>query len=257
MGKPIILDGVGQIWTYDASGNLKYQSSKINKVVLNMNGPYDKVFAGNSPYPFHLVQKDRDDKITLEAPQFSTNLFEAGQGATLADGATTISEFEEFVTDATGNYTLLQGATLVASSDEIYDVSVTPYVKYSRVASAPTTTQYTITIAGAIVFGTGNNSKKFLAVYNRNLTASSSAYITANTRTVPFKLIHRANLQDSDTGAVVPVQLTVWKAQATAAFNIDFTRKQATAISVELAVLDGGITTANPSGKVIEFIRAE
>lgn len=255
MGKKVVLDGVGAVFTRNMSGNLKFTSSRINKVTLSMNGPYDKLYAGDSAYPFHLTPKDRDDKITLESPQFSTELFELGQGATTASGSATLDEFEQFVIPAGASYTLAKGATLVASSDELYDAAT--MTKFTRVASAPTAGQYAIGASGVITFNAADAGKKMIAVYKWTTTTSSSAYILPATRTVPFKLVHRANLQDDDTGASVPVQLTVYKCQALGAFTIDQSRKQASAISVELAVLDPGITTDNPSGKTIEFIRVE
>jgi hypothetical protein len=255
--EPIYLIGTGAIWAYDTNGDLRFIGTKGMRVGLALNHSYGMIRAGDSPYPDYIFDQDRDDKITIENAEFDINMFAIMQGASVSKADDVqFDKYEEFALGAgVTSYTLSEGATLVPSSDEIYyrDSGDSYGTKLARVDIAPTAREYQISAAGTITFHADDAGKKYFAIYKHTQDDAISAYLTKDSKTVPFKLVHSFKMHKKDSDDIIYGQLTVFKCQALGAWNLDQQRKQATAPSCELQILDPGITADNPSGKAVEF----
>jgi hypothetical protein len=122
-------------------------------------------------------------------------------------------------------------------------------VQLSRVASAPTALQYSIT-GGVITFGdTTLLGKDVQVFYNFTATAASVASVKTTTKNKPYKLVLWGKAVDDETNLPFDVIITIYKCQMLGTFSVDQTRKSATTSTLDLAVLDANRT----DGKVIDI----
>lgn len=257
MAEPLVFDGVGKIWTRELDGTLKYIDEKVNSVMFAPQFAWNKVFGGESGYPFHLTAQDLQDTLSIEVPRYSPLIAELSQGASTVEGTVSFDENEEAILPSAG-YTIKAIAkfdgTFVAGSDEVYlKTADGKLTKLTRVASAPTALQYAITAAGVITSDAGNTGKNIVVIYKWTTTGTTSEF-TGTRKPKPFKFIHRFELINDRTGQPVQVQLTVHKAIGGGTLNIGATRKTATTSTLALEVLEADITVDNPTGVAAEII---
>lgn len=260
MQEPLVFDGVGTIMMRDTDGKLRLVDEKINSVMFAPQFAWTKVFGGQSGYPFHLTAQDLQDVLTIELPRYSSVLAEISQGAETKTGLSQMDEIEEGILTATG-YTVKgiekYGGTLVNESDEVHLKSSNgELTQLSRVATAPTAEQYTITTHGEITSAAANLNKNIIVTYKRSKEGTSSDF-KGTRRPKPFKFTHRFELINDRTGKPVQVQLTVFKAIGGGTLNVGATRKTPTTSTLNLEVLEAEVTPDNPEGVAATIIFME
>ncbi|MDF2651696.1 MAG: hypothetical protein K0Q73_7501 [Paenibacillus sp.] len=251
--EPIVLDGAGTIWVVQ-NGVLKYVDMKVQKVTATMDFSWEKVMGGDSGYAFHFTAQDLQDKVSIEVPRYSPALAELSQGAETTSGAVTYDDNEEAILAPTTGYTLLNGATLVSESDSVYLRDNGILTPLTRVATAPTAVQYSITAAGAITTNATNDGKTIVALYKWTKTQGTKSSFKGTRRPVPFKFIHRFRLQNGVGGANVPCQFTIYKALGGGSTDISQERKKATKMNMALEIMDPDLTPDNPNRVAAELI---
>lgn len=250
---PIVFDGVGTVWAI-RDGVLKYVDLKIQKVMAAFQFDWQKVMGGDSGYAFHFTAQDLQDKVSIEVPRFSPALAELSQGATTTSGSVTFDDNEEAILAVTTGYTLLNGATLVTLSDSVYLKENGILTALTRVASAPTAVQYAITAGGAITSAVANDGKTIVALYKWTKTAGTKTSLTGTRKPLPFKFMHRFNLQNGVGGALVPCQFTVYKALGGGTIDVSQERKKPSTMNIALEIMEPDLTADNPGRVAAELI---
>lgn len=251
--EPMVFDGVGTIFAI-RNGELKYVDLKVQKVTATMQFDWQKVMGGDSGYAFHYTAQDLQDKVSIEVPRFSPALAELSQGAETVSGAVTFDDNEEAVLLPTDGYTVLNGATLVALSDTVYLKENGILSPLTRVASTPTIGQYSITAAGKITSNASNDGKVIVVVYKWTKSAGTRTGFSGTRRPLPFKFMHRFNLQNGVGGAIVPCQFTIYKALGGGTIDISQERKKPTTMNMSLEIMEPDFTADNPKRVAAELI---
>lgn len=261
MAEPLVFDGVGKIWTRELGGTLRYMDEKINSVMFAPQFTWDKVFGGESGYPFHLTAQDLADTLSIEVPRYSPLLAELSQGSETVQGEVTFDENEEGILSATG-YKIkapdkFEG-TFVSGSEEVYLKSPDgKLTKLEKAATAPTALQYSITADGTITSDEANENSNVVVVFKWKKDQGTKNAFTGTRKPKPFKFVHRFELLNDRTGKMVQVQLTVHKAIGGGTLNVGATRKTPSTNTIQLEVLEADITPDNPEGVAAEIIFSE
>ncbi len=256
--EPIVFDGVGTIQVHGMDGILKYVDDKINKVNFQMQFDWAKVMGGDSGYAFHYTAQDLADKVSLEVPRYSTILTEIGQGGETFTGIVNFDETEEGFLDSTNGYSIKAplkfGGAFVLNSDSVYlkeDGVLTPL---SRTVTAPTATQYAISADGKVTSDASNKNKRIVVVFKWSMQKGTKSGLKGTRKPKPFKFVHRFSLIDDNTGNDVPCQLTIWKALGGGTNDASQERKKATTSTLNLEIMEPGISVENPEGYAAELI---
>lgn len=250
--EPIVFDGVGTIFAL-RDGVLKYVDLKVTKVTASMQFDWQKVMGGDSGYAFHYTAQDLQDKVSIEVPRYSPALAELSQGAETTSGSVTFDDNEEAILAPTDGYTVLNGATLVALSDTVYLKENGVLSPLARAASAPTIAQYSITAGGKITSNASNDGKVIVVVYKWTKAAGTRTGFSGTRRPLPFKFIHRFNLQNGVGGAIVPCQFTVYKALGGGTIDVSQERKKPTTMNMSLEIMEPDLTADNPNRVAAEL----
>lgn len=258
MSEPLVFDGVGKIWTRELDGTLKYIDEKINSVMFAPQFAWEKVFGGESGYPFHLTAQDLADTLSIEVPRYSPLLAELSQGAATEQGEVVFDENEEGILTSAGYQVKAPEkfkGTLVGGSEEIYLKSPDGQLKkLEKAATTPTKDQYSITTDGVVTSDTANDNSNIIVVYKWKKDKGTRNGFTGTRKPKPFKFIHRFELTNDRTGEPVQVQLTVYKAIGGGTLNVGATRKTPSTSTLALEVLEPDITPDNPNGYAAEII---
>jgi hypothetical protein len=251
---PLVFDGVGTVLAINPDGSLKYIDLKVNKVTAQMQFDWEKVMGGDSGYAFHYTAKDLADKVSIEVPRFSPALAELSQGAVTVAGSTDFDDSEEFIlTSATTGYTLTapaaNGGTFKATSDKVYvrDTATSILTPLTRVASAPTASEYAITTGGLITSNASNDGKQLLAIFKWTITAGTTTGFKGTRRPTQFKFIHRFKLVNDRNGANVPCQFTIFKALGGGTTDVTQERKKPSMMNISLEIMEPDLTADNPN----------
>lgn len=226
---------------------------RLNKITVGIAANQQRVYGGTSKYAFHLSEQDAESNVQLENALMDFNQLLAATGATLSAGSTVVPMVEKLAVTGT-TATLSKGASLVASSEKVIVASkdhVNAGVQLSRVASAPTALQYSITAAGVITFGDATLTGKDVRVfYNYTATNASVASVKTTTKNKAYKFVAYGKAIDDETNTPFNCIIIIYKAQMLGTFTIDQQRKSATANTLDLAILDPN----RADGKVIDII---
>lgn len=256
--EPLVFDGVGRLWTYDEDGNLQYNDDKINSVTFQPSFNWNNVFGGESGLPFHLTAQDLADKLSIEVPRYSPSLAKISQGADNNRGDQVMDEFEDgFFTENGYQLEAMKtfGGSLVEDSVEVWVAVDDSEVrkKLERVATSPTTEQYTVDTDGLIKSAAANKDKPFSVTFKRNTSGSLTGF-SGKRRPTPIKLIHRFELLNDVTRKPVQIQLTVYRCVGMGTLDATAQRKNATTTTLEMQILDPPKTPDNPKGYAATMI---
>lgn len=261
MAEPLVFDGVGKIWTRELGGTLKYIDEKINSVMFAPQFAWEKVFGGESGYPFHLTAQDLADTLSIEVPRYSPLLAELSQGAATEQREVTFDENEEGILTASGYKVKAPekfGGAFIANSEEVYLKSPEGVLtKLVKAATTPTAEQYSITADGTITSDSANENSNIIVVFKWKKEKGTINGFTGTRKPKPFKFVHRFELINDRTGNPVQVQLTVYKAIGGGTLNVGATRKTPSTSTLALEVLEPDITSDNPNGYAAEIIFSE
>jgi hypothetical protein len=256
--EPLVFDGVGTVWTHALDGTLKYIDNKVNKVMLQMQLNWQNVMGGDSGYAFHYTAQDLQDKVSFDVPRYSPIIAEMAQGADTISGSVTFDENEDGILLPTDGYTVKApakfGGTIVALSDEVYLNSNGVLTPLTRVASAPTATEYAIDVSGKITSAVANDGKPIFVVFKWTMTQGTRNGFTGTRRPKPIKFLHRFTLINDKTGLDVPCQLTIWKALGGGTLDATQERKKANVSTISLEIMEPDKTADNPNGYAAELI---
>jgi hypothetical protein len=251
--KQWVVDDISNAALFDESDNPVAFFERLTKMTLSIDAKQNRVYGGASKYAFHLTEQDAESGIQLENAELDFNMLLAATGAELATGSVAVPFFEKLTVAAGGTVTPSKAAVLVAETDKVIVVSkdhTAAGKQLERVSATPTALQYTIA-AGIITLGDATLVGKDVRVFGSYTSvASTSASITTTTRNKSYKFVAYGKALDDSTEEWFDVTIVIYKAKMLGTFTIDQQRKNATANTLELAVLD-----ANRSdGKVIDII---
>jgi hypothetical protein len=251
--EPLVFDGVGTVFAINPDSTLKYVDLKVTKVTAQMQFNWQNVMGGDSGYAFHYTAQDLQDKVSIEVPRFSPALAELSQGAATTSGAVTFDENEEGILAPTTGYTLLKGTTLVTSSDSVYLKDANGVLTaLSRVASAPSATEYAIT-TGVITSAAANNNKTIVVVYKWTTTNGTTTGFSGTRKPRPFKFVHRFNLTNDRDGSLVDCQFTIYKALGGGTLDVTQERKKPSTMAISLEIMEPDLTAENPNRYAAEL----
>lgn len=226
---------------------------RLNKMTIGIAANQQRVYGGTSKYAFHLAEQDAESNVQLENAVLDYNQLIAATGATTFTGETVVPHVEKLiVTGVTA--TLSKGAKLVSLSEKVIVASkdhANAGAQLTRVASAPTALQYSITAAGVITLGDNTLTGKDIRVfYDYTAPNASVASVKTTTKNKAYKFVAYGKAVDDETKVAFDCIIVIYQAQMLGTFSIDQQRKTATANTLDLAILD-----ANRSdGKVIDII---
>lgn len=253
--KQWVVDDISNAALFDIeNGDPSAYFERLNKLTLNIDAKQQRVYGGTSKYSFHLTEQDAESGIQIENALLDYNQLLAATGATLTTAATTVPHVEKLTVLTGSTVTLSKGASLVAVSEKVIVATkglTNSGAQLTRVASAPTALQYSITAAGVITLGDATLVGKDIRVfYDYNSTTASVASLKTTSRNKSYKFVAYGKALDDETNEWFDCIIIIYKAQMLGTFTIDQQRKSATANSIDLAILDAG----RADGKVIDII---
>mgnify|MGYP001323086182 CR=1 FL=1 len=253
--KQWVVDDISNAALFDlTTGDPMAYFERLNKMTINIDAKQQRVYGGTSKYSFHLTEQDAESGIQLENAVLDFNQLIAATGADISTGSKAVPKTEKFAVLTGATATLSKGSSLIATSDKLVVASkdhASAGMQLSRVASAPTAQQYSITAQGVITFGdTTLIGKTIRAFYDYTATNATSAAVKTTTKNKAYKFVAYGKAIDDETNTPFDVVIIVHKSQMLGTFSLDQQRKTATANSLELAVLDANRADDN----VIEII---
>lgn len=252
--KKWVVDDISNAALFDlTTGDPKAFFEQLGKMTITIDAKQQRVYGGTSKYSFHLTEQDAESAVSIENAVLDYNQLEAATGATISKGAVTVP-FQEKKTVVGTTVTLsktpltLTERVMVVSKDH-----TNAGVLLTRVASAPTATQYSIA-AGVITFGDATLNGKDVRIFFDYTSAATAevASVTTTTKNKPYKFVAYGKAWDDELNQTIDVTIIIYKTQMLGTFTIDQQRKSATTNSLELAVLD----SQRSDGKVIDIIAA-
>jgi hypothetical protein len=251
-----VVDDISNAALFDLiSGDPVAVFEKLKKMTITIDAKQQRQYGGTSKFAFHLTEQDAESAVQIENAVLDYNQLQAATGANITTGVTTVPFMEKLTVLVGATVTLSKGASLVALSDRI--IVATKGLSNSgqiltRIASAPTATQYTISPAGVVVFGdTSLVGKDVRAFYDYTSAASAeTASVTTTTKNKPYKFVAYGKAWDDELNQSIDVTIIIYKTQMLGTFTIDQQRKNATTNSLDLAVLDAQRT----DNKAIDII---
>jgi hypothetical protein len=254
--KRFVVDDISEGTLYDlTTGDPAAFIEKAKKMTIAIDAKQQRIYGGTSKYAFHLTEQDAESGVQLENAVFDFNTLVAATGATIASGSTVIPTWEKLTVLTGPTVTLSKAATAVALSEKVIIVTkgiTNSGAQLTKVASAPTALQYTIT-AGVITFGDATLVGKDVRVYyDYTATTAETASVTTTTKNKAYKFVAKGKAYDDELNVYFDVIVIIYKTQMLGTFTIDQQRKSATTNMIDLAVLDPG----RSDGKVIDIIAA-
>lgn len=251
--KQWVVDDISNAALFDENDNPVAFFERLTKMTLSIDAKQQRVYGGSSKYAFHLTEQDAESGIQLENAELDFNMLLAATGAELVEGSVPVPFFEKLTVATGAKVTPSKAAVLIAETDKVIVVSKDHDAagkQLERVTASPTALQYTIA-AGVITLGDETLVGKDVRVFGSYTSATSTtASITTTTRNKAYKFIAYGKALDDTTEEWFDVTIIIYKSKMLGTFSIDQQRKNATANTLELAVLD-----ANRSdGKVIDII---
>ncbi|AWV35154.1 MULTISPECIES: hypothetical protein [Paenibacillus] len=249
--KQWVVDDISEAALFDInSGDPVAYFERLNKMTFTIDAKQQRVYGGTSKYAFHLTEQDAESSVQLENAVLDLNQLVAATGATITTGSTVIPKVEKLLVATGGTFTFSKGASLVAGTDRLVIATkglTNSGMQLTRVASAPTALQYSITSSGVVTLGDATLAGKDIrAFYDYTATGGTAASVKTDTKNKPYKFVAYGKAFDDETNESFECTIIIYKSQMLGSFSIDQQRKSATANSLELAVLD-----ANRSDKKV------
>jgi hypothetical protein len=215
---------------------------RLSKLTLTIAAPQQRQYGGTSKYAFHLTEQDAESSIQIENALLDLNQLVAATGAEISTGSMVIPRVEKLTVLTGATVTLTNGATLVEGSEKIVVATkgqTNSGAQLTRVASAPTALQYSITSSGVVTLGDTTLVGKDIRVFYESTSANgTAASVKTDTKNKAYKFVAYGRALDDETGNWFDCVIIVFKSQMLGSFVVDQQRKTATTNSIELAILD-------------------
>lgn len=238
-----ILYGVGKSILRDFKDETKVIAlSKLKNVSIEATASDEKIYGGDSPYPFASFPKEKSITVSAENAEFDMKLLNVTQGANLTVGAVKFDEVTEVIVPADGQVNL-----------EFEPIANSVIIDgFTLGTTTPTAGQFVVdgTDASLLKFHATDAGKEVVIVYQRTSGATTNTMsIYKETLAKPFKFIHRLPVYDADNAVVGHSQLIVYKAKSNNQFSFGLQPQTAFAPKVDLEALDA----KRPDGKLWDF----
>lgn len=243
--KQWVVDDISNAALFDlVTGDPVAYFDRLSKLTLTIAAPQSRVYGGTSKYAFHLTEQDAESSVQIENAVLDLNQLVAATGAEITTGSTVVPRVEKLTVLTGATITLSKGATLVAGSERIVVATkglTNSGAQLTRVASAPTALQYSITAAGVVTLGDSTLvGKDIRAFYDSTSANGTSASLKTDTKNKAYKFVAYGKALDDETNEWFDCVIVIFKSQMLGSFVIDQQRKSASTNSIELAVLDPG-----------------
>ncbi|WP_135552108.1 hypothetical protein [Paenibacillus cymbidii] len=251
-----VIDDIANAALFDLNtGDPVAFMDRLKKMTITIDAKQQREYGGTSRFAFHLTEQDSESAVQIENAVMDFNELIAATGASVSTGSSVVPTQELQTVSGSSTVTLSKAASLVTDSEKVVVATkglTNSGVQLSRVASAPTATQYTIA-AGVITLGdTSLNGKDVRVFYDYTATSAEKASVVTTTKNKPYKFVAYGRAFDDELNVYFNVTVIIYKAQMLGTFTIDMQRKSATTNTLDLAVLDPG----RADGKVIDIIAA-
>lgn len=241
--------GIGEALVNDYSTTLnKVRLLKLGQANFSFDFPIEKIFGGNSLYPFDTMDKERTATVKFTNNEFDADILAALSGATVTRaGSTEVQISKESGTipgSVSYTVTLAKAATAVTATDHVYYADTG--VEFTRVASGPTAGQYSIS-SGVLTFAAADASKAIYVDYRYTVTDGDLASILT-TGTIPVCQINYVVPYKDKSGNNMKMTITIFKAKATGKLDMNFQRGNPATFDLEFEILDPELS----SGKLVD-----
>ena len=233
----VVLHGIGQGMLIATTGEV-YEIPRGQNLSLQLTATDEKVFGGDSLYPFFSFLKEKGGKLSIDDAVFNLNQFKVTQNATL-NNSTAKKYVREEITISGTSGTL--GMTSGVDPASIVCISKLTGASMSNVGTAGTpsaATQFKGTAAGAITFGTGAVAGVYIfSYYATDATATASAIIMSNAVPGFSELRWKMTTQD-EAGNSYDINIRAKKVKTSGTFNMDFGRDKASVQKLEFELYE-------------------
>lgn len=239
-----ILYGVGKSVLRDFADPTQIVAmSNLKDVTVNFGGDEDEVTGGDSPYPITTFPKGKTITITATNALFSMKFMNVTQGASVATGVVSMTEFIEGVVPSNG----LVDLDYAPTTDSVV---ITGFEEVETSVGVVAGKFFVDTVGKQIEFAVADAGKDINGVYDRPSSATAETIsIMQDTISKPFSFTHRIPVYDDNSQIVGQGQLVVFKAKAKGAFEFNLQPQTAYAPKIELSALDPRRT----DGKLWDF----
>ena len=231
----IVINGVGTAYLIGTDGKLS-PLGKLEDMAIEISTTTEKVFGGDSIFPFYEFTKDKSCGFTFTNATFNLNMITLSQGSAQTAGELYGSETVT-VNTAAAQLTPTSGVdvasvVLVKTSDG----SAMTNVGASTPASA---TEFKVTAAGAITFhATVTNGTTFEASYVYTKAGTVGTDILSTDLPGFVELRHVSNPIKMPDGNTYRLHSRVYKARCDGKLEVSFKRGTASAPKLTFTSLD-------------------
>lgn len=241
-----IIYGVGSSVLRDFVDKTKIVAlSKLKNVSVDTSASDEKLYGGDSPYPFATFPKDKAIKVSAENATFSMDLMNVTQGATISTGAVTMTNMLTVNIPADGIINLTE--------EPLVDTLVVSGYTEAGTVETVTTGQYFQDGVDPkkLTFDTDDAGKEVDIVFDYTSgTGAKTLAVMKETLSKPFTFIHRIPIYNDNNVIEGYGQLTVYKCVANNSFNFNLQPQTAFAPKLDLEALD----PKRPDGKLWDFV---
>ncbi len=242
----LILNGVGSGMLIANTGEI-FEITKGQNMTFEISVSEEKVFGGDSLFPFFTFVKEKGGRISIDDATFNLNQLKVTQNATI-NTSTAKKYFREeiVVSGATAATLTTTTAAILTDTVVIYNKTTGASVANTGAVTPTTLSQFKITNVGAITFGSSVTGTFVVSGYATDATASASATVMSNTFPGTNELRWNLDTQD-EAGNEYRVSIRAKKVKCSGKANLDFKRGTASVQKLEFEVLE-------PSDGSKEFI---
>lgn len=231
--KNFFVNGVGTGYLIAKDGTL-LPLMDMQDMTIEINSTMEQVYGGDALFAIYTYIKEKSAQFTFTNASFSLDMLKISQGATINTGGEVFGDDNILVTAGAGTLTAASGVDV---SSVVVVEDVTGKV-YSKVASSPSTGQFTVTTGGVMGFATADNGKELKVSYIfTDATAETADILTTS---VPgfVELRHKSQPIEQPDGSKVEIHTRVFKARSDGKINIDFKRGNAYAPKMSFVSVD-------------------
>lgn len=176
----LVLNGVGTGMLISATGEI-FEITKGQNMTLEISVNEEKVYGGDSLFPFFTFVKEKGGKLSIDDATFNLNQWKMTQNATI-DTTTAKKHFREEVTVSAATAASLTSVTSGVSPETvvIYNKATGAVVTNMGSVTPTTASQFKILATGAITFGTAVSGTFVVDGYAADTANSASATVMSN-----------------------------------------------------------------------------
>lgn len=240
-----IISNVVNAGLYDVATGQAYASfTKLDSITIDVDAKMQEVYGGSGAYPIVNILADRKPKISLKGPELSLaaayRLLGANNVAATTGSPIQIPKIEDYTIPAGGTVTLNNTPSTVDTTITV--IGVIDDTLFTKVASAPTQGQYSIT-GNTLTFNTSDVGKTVRVFYSVDSTTGGNIQIAANS--IPGIYTFKAtgkflqNINDPQKTAY-DIAFVIKSCQLTGNLQFNSERQKASAVSLDLDIIDPG-----------------